>query len=483
MWFPNWSLRRPDAPSDRPFLVVEPPPASTVVAVSAGLEAIEAGMPRRQAEGLYPEAVVLIRDRDEETRRFEPLVQLVEEIVPRVEVSDPGLLFVPLSGALRYYRAEDEIVRLIGEKLAGEEAKMGVADGPFAASLAAKAANPALIVSDTGRFLQELDVTSLATGRGEGVESLVATFRWLGITTLGDMAALPREAIASRFGASGIEMHRLARGEDRSVTPRSIPTKMAVEMVFEDPLENLDRVAFAAREAASRLMSRMHSDGIAPHRVGVEIEGSDGTVRARVWRSGDPFTEEALADRVWWQMRAWIEQSQIQGGVRRLRIDPADVSGEGRQLGFCEDVSAWVEAERAVGRVQALLGPDSVLQADTQGGRMPGDRVAWRRWGESVAPSGKDESYPWPGSIPQPSPALVPEKPPILEVEWDGGMPVRVRLGTHWEPVSNWAGPWRFSGKWWEGGRPQDRYQIVTSAGAFLCTVEDGVTRLAGIYD
>lgn len=486
VWFPEWPLHRPDAPSDRSFLVVEPPPVSTVAAASPDLTDVEIGMPRRQAEGLCPDAQVLVRDREEEARRFEPVIQLVEEIVPRVEVADPGLLFVPLSGAVRYYGGEEEVVDLLAGKLAYQGARLGVADGPFAASLAAKAAkaaDPVMVVADTSRFLRGLDVATLAGGQDAGAESLVATFRWLGVTTLGALAALPREAIASRFGPGGIEMHRLAHGEDRVVEPRVIPPELAVEMTFEDPLENLDQVAFVARAASVRLINGLVAEGVAPHRVIVGIEAFDGTIRERVWRSNDALTESALSDRVWWQMRAWLEQAQVPGGVVRLRLDPSELSGDGRQLAFFEDVAARVEAERAVARAQALLGPASILQAEPQGGRMPGERVMWRRWGEPVGTPERDPKAPWPGAIPAPSPTLVPVEPPLLEVDWDLGIPVRVRLGTRWEPVLGWAGPWRSTDKWWKGEAPHDRYQIVTAAGAFLCTVEAGRTRLAGVYD
>jgi protein ImuB len=114
---------------------------------------------------------------------------------------------------------------------------------------------------------------------------------------------------------------------------------------------------------------------------------------------------------------------------------------------------------------------------------MPGEQVLWFRFGEEPAPAERDPFAPWPGTTPGPAPALVPPEPMPIDIEWEGGMPNRVRLGTRWEQVVNWAGPWRLLGRWWKGEDAADRYQIVTSAGAFLVIVRGGRTFLAGIYD
>jgi protein ImuB len=439
------------------------------------------GMPRREAEGLCPGATVLLRDLEEEARRFDPIARVIEQIVPRVEIVDPGEVLVPIDGAVRYYGDESTVVRLLDEALrsVGVEARIGVADGPFAATWAARTApgrTPQLI-SDTPAFLSSLDISTIDH------DDLVSTFRWLGVTTLGSLAGLPRDAVASRFGAVGLAAHRLSRGEDRLVDPRGIPPELAVESRWEEPLELTDQVAFAARALAVKLMARLLREGIAPHRVVVEVETDDGEIRSRVWRSSDPFTEEALSERVRWQMQAWVgERRRSRGGIVRMRLDPSDLSGEGRQLGLFTDESARVEAERALARVQTLVGPDGVLEAVAQGGRMPADQVAWHRWQEEPVIV-RDPGAPWPGATPAPSPALVPSEQQRVDVEWDGGLPVRIRLGTRWEPILTWAGPWRMTGSWWAGGEPVDRYQLVTSAGAFLCVVRNGTTFLTGIYD
>ena len=483
-----WSLGRPDASPDDPLLIVDDRVrAATDDVMAAG---VSMGMPRREAEALAPFATVLLRDQGEEARRFEPVVERMESLIPRVEVVSPGLVFVPIAGAVRFYGGEEALAGLVAEELdrmvghvRGGQALVGVADGPFAARWAAATTGVGLplIVTDTIGFLSRLDLTALRESLD--ADELIDTFRWLGVSTLGELAGLPRDALATRFGNHGLLAHRLASGEDRYVDPRQIPPDLAVDAMFDEPLESLEAAAFAARALAERLLRGLRASGAAPHRVSIMAESAAGEPRERIWRSADPFTEKALSDRVWWQLRAWIESGGIPGGISRIRIAPADLSDEGRQLGLLQDESSRIEAERALTRAQALLGPDGVLQGRAQGGRMPQERVAWSRWGEPRVDLEREVSAPWPGATPTPSPALVPPRLQPLEVEWDDGMPTRVRLGTRWEPVLTWSGPWRLSGRWWAGEQDADRYQLVTSVGAFLCVVAGGRAFLAGVYD
>ncbi len=483
-----WSLTRPDAPPDEPLLVVDDRvTGATPEVLSVG---VTLGMPRREAEALAPFATVLERDVAEEARRFETVVEAVEALVPRVEVVSPGLLYVPVAGAIRFYGGEEPLAERVVKELdvlmgqrRGGEALVGVADGPFAARWAAATARVGepKVVEDTFGFLSRLDLATLRETMGGG--EMIDTFRWLGLTTLGDLARLPREALASRFGGPGILAHRLASGEDRPVDPRKIPTDLKVRLGFDDPLKTLEQAAFVGRVLAERLIAKLRAAGVAPHAVTIAAESARGPRRERMWRSANPFTEGALGERVWWQLRSWVENSTLPGGIVALEIDPSDLSGEGRQLSLVSDESSNIEAERALARAQSLLGPERVLQGRPQGGRLPEERVIWSRWGEPPTEARRESGAPWPGSTPPPSPALVPREYRTLEVEWDGGTPCRVRLGTRWEPVLTWSGPWRLVGRWWWGEKDANRYQMVTSAGAFLCVVVEGKTYLAGIYD
>lgn len=489
VWYPDWALRRPDAPRDEPAQAVGAD--NRVVAVNAGAAAagVAVGMRRREAEAICPGVVTVVADPGAETIAFEPVAVAVEALVPRIEVAAPGLLFAPIGGAVRYYGDEET---LIGEVVialdgvTGDGYRVGLAAGPFAAHRAAElatTASPVRRITDDAAFLRSLDVTTV------GSEELAATFRWLGITTLGEMAGLPREAMLSRFGVDGLAAHRLAAGEDRSPHPRRVPPDLAVEERFSPALENLEQAAFVGRALAHRLLSQPALGGAIPHRVIVEAEAADGTIRVRTWRNADPFDETTLAERVRWQLRAWLDEVRvhdgpgIRGGVVRLRLAPADLSDRGRQLALHEDARSAAVAHLTLVQTQAIVGSDGVLQAVPQGGRDPGERATWHRWDDTPPAAARDPGAPWPGTIPAPSPVLAPPDPPRLEVDWDGGMPVRIRLGSRWVSVLSWAGPWRKLGRWWDGDPPADRYQIVTSAGAFLCEVREGHTYLTGVYD
>lgn len=485
MWFPEWSLRSPGTSPAEPRQAIDD--GGLIVAVNsvAFASGVRLGMRRGEAEAICPTVTTIVRDPGAEMVAFEPVATAIEGLIPRIEVTDPGLVFAPVAGAVGYYGGEvpliERVVKEIDDVTNGGY-RIGLAAGPFAARHAAARAigdPPVLVVEDDAAFLASLDIGAL------GSEELVATFRWLGITTLGELARLPRGAITSRFGAIGLAAHRLASGPDRDVVARIFPVDLTIEERFDPPLEDMEQVGFVARSMAVRLIEALAAAGSAPYRISVEAEAADGSMRTRTWRSADPLDDGAIAERVRWQLRAWVEGpgAGVRGGLAALRIEPADLSDEGRQLALGEDAARGEAVQRALAATQSIVGMDGVLQAAPQGGRDPLDRVSWHRWGETPQAPQRDPAAPWPGSLPSPSPALVPPEPQRLAIEWDGGLPNRVRLGSRWEPVLSWAGPWRRAGRWWHGETPADRYQIVTSAGAFLCEVRDGETWLVGVYD
>src|SRR5690606_23017585 len=95
---------------------------------------------------------------------------------------------------------------------AGYRAVAVVAEGRFTARALARHAEAAFRVvppAQAGPALAPLPLTAL-----EAMPRARAALGALGLTTLGEVAALPRGAVVARLGAEGLCAQRLARGED-----------------------------------------------------------------------------------------------------------------------------------------------------------------------------------------------------------------------------------------------------------------------------
>src|ERR1700733_10413299 len=319
-------------------------------------------------------------------RVFEPWVAVVEEFCPKVEVLRPGTCAISVRGPARYFGGESELVRKIAAavRAAGFAGQIGVADGLFAAELAATLgpdgqSGPDARIVPSGRtvaFLAAQPVSAL--GRPE----LSYLLPRLGITTLGEFAALPAAEAANRFGASGELTHRLARGLDpRPLAPRPPAADLSVRYEFDPPSEQSEPVVFAAKSLAEDLHARLAASGLACVRIQVQVHCEDGREISRFWRHDGLLSGLAVAERVRWQLDAWRtgqEADPEQGsGITLLRLIPDQlVRATGRQLGLWGDAVVTDRVARSAIRVQAMLGHGSVVRPLLAGGPGPGAAVS-----------------------------------------------------------------------------------------------------------
>jgi len=496
--------------------------ANRVLACSpaARAEGVRRGLRKREAQGRCPHLVVVEHDPGRDARAFEPVVAAVEQLAPGVEVVRPGACALAARGPSSYYGGEAAAAERIVEHTAlvcGVEVQAGIADGVFAAMLAARAGR---IVSPGGTpaFLAGMDIATL--DRPE----LADLLRRLGVRTLADFAALPAGDVMARFGFDAAYAHRLAAGDDeRPLAVRKPPPDCAVTAEYDPPLERVDMAAFAARALAERLHERLAGHGLAATRLGIEAHTAAGEELHRVWRHDGLLTAADLADRVRWQLDGWLtgtgRVSALTGrlparptaGIDRLRLIPDGVVRHaGMQAGLWGEIGVADErAHRALVRVQGLLGPDSVFTAVLGGGRGYADRVRLVPWGDERSPRrpGGDERSPgragqppWPGRLPAPAPATVLTEPtPIVVRTADGeplaidarlamtGAPASVTVGR--EPpveVTAWGGPWPAEERWWapaEASRLVRLQLCLADAPALLVALSDGQWTVEAIYD
>jgi protein ImuB len=475
--------------------------ANRVIACSAAAraEGIKLGLRKREAQSRCPHVIVVERDEARDARAFESVVATVEGIAPGVDMVRPGVCALHARGPSSYFGGEAAAAEHIIEEIAqatGIEAQVGIAEGVFAAGLAAREGR-IVPVGATPRFLAGFDIAAV------GRDPLVDLLRRLGVRTLGDFAALPAADVLSRFGFDGALAHRLAAGGDeRPLAVRQPPADLDVEQVFEEPLDRVDAAAFAARALAERLHERLAGHGLACTRLGIEALTERGEELHRTWRHDGLLTVGAIADRVRWQLDGWIghRHARPTGGIRRLRLIPDGVlEHAGLQLGLWGDTGAERDrAHRAMVRVQGMLGPEAVVTAVVGGGRDPAEQVHLVPWGDERLPF-RPADQPWPGRLPSPSPATVLIEPTPVEVNDADGIAVGVtaRLAITGSPavlvqdrtaveITSWAGPWPVEERWWAPAEAvrKARFQVCLADGrALLLRVSDGAWAVEAIYD
>jgi len=523
LWCPDWPVvtarqREPDL-TGVAVAVLE---GGFVLSASAEARAggVRRGMRKREAEAGCPGLVTVPADPAAEGRAFEALAGAIETVAPKLALERPGLLFVPTLGPSRYHGGDAALAARLGAEVEAAgvpEVRVGVADGTFAARLAARRAVPgrAVVVPPQGSpaFLAPWPVGVLDPGvRGVpgDTANLTSLLARLGLRTLGDFAALPPASVLGRFGPAGLAAHRRARGEEEHrVATRAPAPEWDVAHEFDPPTPRVDVAVFAGRALAERLSTALAGDGLACTRVRVEAETEHGERLARCWRSGDGLSPALLAERVRGQLEAWVggradagTAEDATGGLSLLRLVPEEVVLAGRsQLGLWGgDRAAAERAARALVRLQAHLGPEAVTVPVLRGGRTPEERVAWVPFGEEAPPPPVYE--PWPGAVPSPAPAVVFRPPRPAEMLDAGGRPVTVsgRGQASGEParlccadlpggggaVEGWAGPWLHDLRWWDPSSRRRRalWQVEVAGGvACLVAVEGGRASLEAIYD
>ena len=524
LWCPHWPVVVAGAVAGEPVAVVH---ANRVIAHSlAAAEAgITIGQRRREAQACCPSVRIEQHDPMRDARVFEQVVRAVGVRVPRLEVTEPGLLTFVARGPARYFGGEAAMAEMLvqtaadalggtslsGTSLGGTSLGVGVADGRFAAVVAARrssrAGRPLVIEAGqptTAEFLSRLSVRWLSVVAGVPAD-VVHLLQRLGMQHLGAFAALPEADVLARFGHVGAFAHRLAGGgDDRLPGTIDPPAGMQVQQVFDEPVHHSDALVFVGRQLAEQLVGALAADGRVCTRLLVTAETEHGEQSERLWYRSSGLSAAAMVERVRWQLDAWAQHEALTAGVMMLRLDPIEVCGDdGVQLGLWggrTQADEW--AVRAVARLVAVAGEQQVLVPAAQGGRQPHDAYTWvpAVTADLLEPAERlaMPAGPWPGRLPSPSPALVhdPAAPlsvvdaagQVVRVTARGGVsapPVAVAVGGTVERVQSWAGPWPVEERWWDATRTRRiaRFQLLTVSGRLLlAVVERGTWALAAEY-
>jgi len=305
-----------------------------------------------------PELALIPPDPERAERSWEEALRRLEGIGAEVESDRAGEAFFEAGGLSRLWGGIEGVLKQARRQL-GKSVRLGAGPRRFCAYVAARSGG---IVPDgaAADFLEPIPV-SLLCGRlgGDGeADDLPNELERLGISTLGRLAGLPRDAVADRFGRLGLRARRLARGEDEPLRPRPVREAIAVELELPEAVsgQQLERalellisrlLAHDARRGRTlrtlRLSARLAAGGGWRRQVALRRAGAD---RARL---ADALLPHLLL---------------LPAPAAALRLEALALGPEtGEQLSMSSpDQERRKRISEAVRQTRSAAGPDSLLR-------------------------------------------------------------------------------------------------------------------------
>ena len=257
LWSPDWpitaAIREYGLDPEAPIALVD---RSLIFACSAAArdDGVRRGQRVREAQTKHPQLVLVRYDVLIDNRAFEPVISAIEHLMPGVQLLRPGTCAIRMRGPAAYYGGERPaalaLIACLAE-LGIPGARVGIADGPFAAEQAARlqavqleAARLEAAQLEAARLLPRDQVLIIPENASPaflaplplsilGEPALAVLLARLGIRTLGDFARLPAPDVRDRFGEKGAWVHTLASGlDERSVAARIPPPHLEQSVNF-----------------------------------------------------------------------------------------------------------------------------------------------------------------------------------------------------------------------------------------------------------
>lgn len=354
--------------------------------------------------------------------------------------------------------------------------------------------------------LQPLPLRALAEQAPAAAQAVAA----LGLTTLGEVAALPPGAVVARLGAEGLRAQRLCRGEDEALfVPAELPEVLEEALSLDWPAESSEPLLFGLKTLFDRICARLAGRGRAAVRLQLSLKLDPRGEKALPLLLARPSAQPRLLLDLAKHRLADLTLENPVGGLR-VRVEESCEDG-GRQMALGDSRRQDEALEVVISRLQSALGEDALFSGEVLRSHRP--EAAYRRGafhpprmsaGElgdsgarlfSAPPSrqaerAKAEEAPEPGvglcAADRP-PRLFP-KPCSLEAEVGPSGQIRAaRLLGKRRRATAVAGPERLCGEWWEGEAYRRDYYRVHFEGLgpvwIFRDAEDGRFYLQGMFD
>lgn len=265
----------------KPLIVGGHPQRGVVLAASYAVRkfGVRSAMPMARAMKAAPHALVV-------PPRFPAYVEASRKVfaifgryTPLVEGLSLDEAFLDVTGSLKLFGTAATIAARIRKEIAREvrlPASAGIAPVKFVAKVASDHAKPngqvEVLADDVRAFLAPLPVGRLWGVGAKSEERLLA----LGLRTIGDIAARPREWLQEQLGPQGLHLFALSHGIDaREVEPDRERKSIGAEDTFEHDIRHMEALHPHIHSQAERVAAGLRADGRMCRTVQLKVKFAD----------------------------------------------------------------------------------------------------------------------------------------------------------------------------------------------------------------
>jgi protein ImuB len=383
IFIPNFSLQavlrhEPDLRGRMVALVDPALPKPVIVQLTSAARSygVREGLTPSQAMARCAELIIKARSLTEEESATEVLLQTAYAFSPNIESTAPGVCTLELKG-LPFQSNRDaagqwaeKIVEVLAQFYI--EAKIGFAATPELALLAARAANPILVLQcenpeadSHAACVESFPISSL-----EPTPEILEVLRRWGIRTVGELLALGKDATAERLGPAVVELfNRISPDSSRPLKLVAPPDEFAEQIDFEHEIETAEPLLFVLRRFVEQLSRRLELIYLVVAEFHLRLGLASGAKHERPFKIPSPTGNIDILFRM---LQTHLETVRTDSPITSLRLAAKPAKPEAQQFGLFEstlrDPNQFAET---LARLTALVGSENMGTAEPVASHKP----------------------------------------------------------------------------------------------------------------
>jgi DNA polymerase-4 len=253
---------------------------------------VRSAMPLRTAAALCPQGIFVPVDGKTYAKESRAVMEILRRFTPKVEAISIDEAVLDVAGTEQLFGPPTEVARKIKDAIHQERgltASVGVAATRLVAKIASDLRKPdGLVVVPAGEEAEFLAPLAIERLWGVGAKTRAA-LRDYGVATIGDLAAVPLDLLARRFGKFGAVLHERARGIDPAPVGIEADAKtMSHEHTFDTDTGDREEIERTLLSLSEGVAGRLREANVRASGVQLKLRDEDFVTMTRQKTLADP---------------------------------------------------------------------------------------------------------------------------------------------------------------------------------------------------